>query len=75
MITVAAAGLAALNGDYLAPYGTELGQLVLAVIAAMMVGCLLWMRRLTAPAPSPRFLVDTARGQPSAAEPNPGAAQ
>ena len=62
LITVAAAGLAALNGEYLAPYGSGLGQLVLAAIAAMMVGCLLWMRRLTAPAPSPRFLVDAARG-------------
>ena len=58
LITVAAAGLAALNGDYLAPYGTALGQLVLAVIAALMVGCLLWMRRLTAAAPTVRFLVN-----------------
>ena len=57
------AGLAALNGDYLAPYGTAFGQLVLAVIAALMVGCLLWMRRLTAAAPAVRFLVDpTTRG-------------
>ena len=63
LITVAAAGLAALNGDHLAPYGTALGQLVLAVIAALMVGCLLWMRRLTAAAPTVRFLVDpTTRG-------------
>ena len=63
LITVAAAGLAALNGDYLAPYGTALGQLVLATIAALMVGCLLWMRRLTAAAPAVRFLVDpTTRG-------------
>lgn len=57
LITVAAAGLAALNGDYLTPYGSALGQLVLALIAALMIGCLLWMRKLTAPAPSPRFLV------------------
>ncbi|WNV75293.1 type II secretion system F family protein [Geodermatophilus sp. DSM 44513] len=61
LITVAAAGLAALNGDYLTPYGTGLGQLVLAVIAALMVGCLLWMRRLTAPAPPVRFLVNSDR--------------
>ena len=58
LITVAAAGLAALNGDYLAPYGTGLGQLVLAVICALIVSCLLWMRRLTVAAPSARFLVD-----------------
>lgn len=61
LITVTAAGLAALNGTYLAPYGSGLGQLVLALIAAGMVGCLLWMRRLTASAPSPRFLTDRER--------------
>ncbi|CCH87118.1 Type II secretion system F domain protein [Modestobacter italicus] len=58
LITVAAAGLAALNGDYLAPYGTGMGQLVLAAICALIVGCLLWMRRLTVAVPSTRFLVD-----------------
>jgi Flp pilus assembly protein TadB len=63
LITVAAAGLAALNGDYLAPYGTGLGQLVLAVICALIVGCLLWMRRLTVPVPSARFLVDREGGR------------
>lgn len=62
LITLGAAGLAALNGDYLAPYGSGLGQLVLAAIATMIVGCLLWMRRLTAPATSPRFLADADRG-------------
>ena len=69
LITVAAAGLAALNGDYLAPYGTALGQLVLATIAALMVGCLLWMRRLTAAAPAVRFLVDADRGRRPVLEP------
>jgi Flp pilus assembly protein TadB len=69
LITLAAAGLAALNGDYLAPYGTALGQLVLAAIAALIVGCLLWMRRLTTPDPSPRFLTDrTGRAEPEPEE-------
>ena len=63
LITVAAAGLAALNGDYLAPYGTGLGQLVLAAIAGLMVACLLWMRRLTVAVPSTRFLVDRDGGR------------
>jgi len=63
LITVAATGLAALNGDYLAPYGTAPGQLVLAAIAGLIVACLLWMRRLTAPTPSPRFLVDPDRSR------------
>ncbi len=69
LITVAAAGLAALNGDYLAPYGTGVGQLALAAIGALMVGCLLWMRRLTASLPSPRFLVDPDRTRQVALEP------
>lgn len=71
LITVAASGLAALNGDYLAPYGTGVGQLVLAAIAGLIVACLLWMRRLTAPAPSPRFLVNPdRRRRASGLEPN-----
>ena len=69
LITVAAAGLAALNGDYLAPYGTGLGQLVLAVICALIVGCLLWMRRLTVAVPSTRFLVDRDGGRRNSLEP------
>ncbi len=69
LITLAASGLAALNGDYLAPYGTVLGQLVLAAIAGLIVGCLLWMRRLTAAAPSARFLVDPDRTRRTEAEP------
>ncbi|MGY1634913.1 type II secretion system F family protein [Geodermatophilus sp. SYSU D01186] len=75
LITVAAAGLAALNGGYLTPYGSAVGQLVLAAIAGLMVGCLLWMRRLTAPAPSPRFLVDRDRTGRPAAEPEGVAAR
>jgi len=63
LITLGASGLAALNGDYLAPYGTGLGQLVLAVICGLIVGCLLWMRRLTVPTPSARFLVDRDGGR------------
>lgn len=69
LITVAAAGLAALNGDYLAPYGTGLGQLVLAAICALIVGCLLWMRRLTVAAPSTRFLVDRDGGRRTELDP------
>lgn len=53
-LAVAAAGLA--NPAYLAPYGDALGQLILAVIATVFVGCLAWMRRLTLPAPEPRFI-------------------
>ena len=56
LITLGVLGIGALNGSYLAPYGDPLGQVVLAVISGGFVGCLLWMRRLTLPAPEPRFL-------------------
>ncbi|MGX5655512.1 type II secretion system F family protein, partial [Geodermatophilus nigrescens] len=68
LITLAAAGLAALNGDYLAPYGTAVGQLVLAAVAALIVSCLLWMRRLTAAPSSVRFLADRNRARRTAPE-------
>ena len=61
LITLVASALAAANTDYIAPYGSHVGQLVLAAIAALIVGCLLWMRRLTATPPSPRFLRDTGQ--------------
>ncbi|MCB2175754.1 MAG: type II secretion system F family protein [Actinomycetales bacterium] len=56
LITLGMVGVGALNGDYLAPYTTGLGQLVLAAIAAGFVACLAWMRALTLSAPEPRFL-------------------
>ena len=56
VITFAVLGVGALNGSYLSPYGDPLGQAVLALVAGGFVGCLLWMRRLTLPAPEPRFL-------------------
>ena len=57
VITLGMLGVGAINGSYLTPYADPLGQVVLAVIAGGFVGCLLWMRRLTLPAPEPRFLV------------------
>ena len=53
LITLGMVGVGALNGEYLAPYATGLGQLVLAAIAGGFVGCLAWMRALTL---SARFL-------------------
>ena len=39
-------GLLGLSGSYLAPYGTDLGQLLLTVLLLAFAGCLAWMRRL-----------------------------
>ncbi|WP_295699046.1 type II secretion system F family protein, partial [Lapillicoccus sp.] len=47
LITLGVVAVGALNGTYLAPYGTPLGQLVLAMITLGFVGALGWMRALT----------------------------
>jgi len=56
LITLTVVGVGALNGNYVAPYGDPLGQIVLTVIAAGFIACLAWMRALTLSAPEPRFL-------------------
>jgi Flp pilus assembly protein TadB len=56
LITLGVVAVGALNGTYLAPYGTPLGQLVLAMITLGFVGALGWMRALTLSTPEPRFL-------------------
>lgn len=55
---LAAAGMAILNPEFLAPYASPAGQVALLVIAAYMAGCLLWLRKLTLPADEPRFLTE-----------------
>jgi len=57
IITLSVIALSAFNTDYIYPYGSTLGQLVLAVLAAAFVGALLWMRGLAFSKPEPRFLV------------------
>jgi len=47
---------AALSGDYMAPYGTAGGQLLMAVLAATFVGLLVWVRAMSRPARMPRLL-------------------
>jgi tight adherence protein B len=69
LITLGVVGVGALNGAYLRPYGTALGQLVLACIALGFVACLAWMRALTLTSPAPRLL-NTAH--PSGPTPRPG---
>lgn len=68
-ITLGVVAVGTLNGTYLAPYGSGIGQVVLAVIAAGFVACLVWMRALTLSAPEPRFLGDPDRFTRSAREP------
>ena len=56
LLSAGALGVLALSGEYLAPYATPVGQLGLLVLLACYVGCLVWLRRMSAtPAPA-RFL-------------------
>ncbi len=48
--------LVAVSGDYLDPYSTPTGQLVLAGVCVWWVAAVLWMRRMSRPARAVRFL-------------------
>jgi Flp pilus assembly protein TadB len=50
------AGLVILNRDFLAPYGTVTGQLMLALVAGIYALALWWLARLAAPARAVRLL-------------------
>lgn len=60
-IFVAFTGIAVFQQSYVAPFGTPLGQTVLAVVAAFYGVALWWLHRLGNAAPSHRFLADPGR--------------
>ncbi|WP_405499707.1 type II secretion system F family protein [Streptomyces anulatus] len=62
-ITLGVVGAGLLVPSYTAPYGTLLGQLVLALLMAGFVGVLVWMRQLAEHRPVPRFLVEDSRSR------------
>lgn len=49
-------GFLLLGGSYVAPYGTTVGQPILAVLLAAYVGVLVWLRRMNRAEPLPRLL-------------------
>lgn len=55
-ITFLAVAVGAVNHAYIQPYGTPLGQLVLAALGVAVGGCLWWMRRLALGTPDSRIL-------------------
>lgn len=67
LITLGVVAVGALNGTYLAPYGTLLGQLVLAVIACGFIASLAWMRALTLTRPQPRLFLPAGTPRPGEA--------
>jgi Flp pilus assembly protein TadB len=60
IITVGVLVVLALTGDYVAPYRSGMGQLVLALMLAAYAGVLVWMRRMAAGRPLPRFIGQSA---------------
>lgn len=56
IITIGALGLLALNGTYVRPYGSPLGQVILATLLSAYVAVLLWMRSMAKGEPLPRFV-------------------
>ncbi len=60
-ITLAVLGVLGLTGTYIAPYGTPIGQVVLALLLCAYVATLLWLRRMAVLPPLPRFLNLTNR--------------
>lgn len=60
LITVSVLAVLGLTGDYVAPYRSGLGQLVLALMLAAYGGVLVWMRRMAAGRPLPRFIGEKA---------------
>ncbi len=58
-VTILAAGalaVLALSGQFLAPYATPLGQVVLLVLLSCFAACLVWMRRMAASPPPARYV-------------------
>lgn len=60
-ITLGVLGILTLTGDYIAPYGTAVGQIVLTVLLTAYVATLVWLRRMAVMTPLPRLLDHAGR--------------
>lgn len=56
IITIGALALLFLNGTYIKPYGSPLGQVILIALLACYVGVLMWMRSMAKGEKLPRFI-------------------
>jgi tight adherence protein B len=63
LITVGVLAVLALTGSYITPYRTTLGQMILVLLLGGYVATLVWMRRMAAGKPLPRFIGAAARQQ------------
>jgi tight adherence protein B len=63
LITIGVLAVLALTGSYISPYSTPLGQMILVLLLGAYVATLVWMRRMAAGKPLPRFIGSTAQHQ------------
>ncbi|NHA68231.1 type II secretion system F family protein [Phycicoccus flavus] len=56
LITIGVLAVLALTGDYVAPYGSGLGQVLLVLLLGLYVATLVWMRRMATGTAPPRFI-------------------
>ncbi|GHJ10785.1 hypothetical protein TPA0907_51520 [Micromonospora humidisoli] len=55
-MTLAVLAYGLVNTEYVRPYGTLFGQVLMAVLAAAFIALLAWVRAMSQPPPPPRFL-------------------
>ncbi|WP_299520141.1 type II secretion system F family protein [uncultured Serinicoccus sp.] len=60
-ITLSVLVFLSLSGNYIAPYGTPIGQVLLGTFLAMYVGMLIWLRTMARGKPMPRFIGTSVR--------------
>ena len=56
IITVSVLAFLALTGEYIAPFGSPLGQVLLVALLGLYVATLVWMRTMATGRPLPRFI-------------------
>lgn len=64
IITVGVLAVLALTGNYIQPYGSPLGQILLAILLTLYVATLVWMRRMATGTKLPRFIAAQAGTRP-----------
>ena len=56
IITFTVLGVLAFTGEYVAPYNSPIGHMILALLLGAYVAVLVWMRKMAAGKPLPRFI-------------------
>ncbi|MFK5584345.1 type II secretion system F family protein [Serinicoccus sp. LYQ131] len=60
-ITLVVLAFLSLSGDYISPYGSAIGQVLLGTFLALYVAMLIWLRTMARGTPMPRFIGSSVR--------------